>query len=557
MTPEYAAKWRAIGKFLGLSSGALDIIECDHQKTTARCTEMFGQWLDTDSSATWGKVISAIDAAMKPATKPVNTLPSEVVSIVKNMCIKKRSEVSEDDWPPYQPDAYITVALIHHSEKIAFKKTVLAVAKKAYKGKVSSPCTTTTNGSNDETQSLSSLTKNSYLSSCAYIKNVSDIFSVDTCIASKPYTWLIEGAPGIGKTVLIKEIAYLWANDEILKDIKLLISIYLRDPYAHKISNHIEFAQYVTSTAQYVTSTCSQSVMIEGFTGYLLNTCGKDIMFVLDGYDELPESLRKDSYIANIIHRKMFPCSKIVMTSRPSASARLHKIVECRIEILGFTDDDRKMYISRALNNDPEEIEKTFSYLENNPVINSLCYIPLNMAIFICLLRCSDQDELPKTQTEINNQFICKTVSRYFRKEENEDVNIKSLFDMPPNHMGRLKELSKLAFDLLGNEKIMFNYADIKIKSHLFSKNLHGLGLLKAVKYFSFMENREQISFSFLHFSLQEFLAAFHVASSSKSEQNRMMQENFWTDRYLNMWIMYFGLTKGNSLPLVRFLSGS
>ena len=416
-----------------------------------------------------------------------------------------------------------------------------------YNGIITSPCTSTI-GSNDEAKSSTSEMRNSYLSSCKYIRNVSEIFPSDSI--STPYTLLIEGAPGIGKTILTKEIAFLWANRKILQDIKLLVSVYLRDPIVHKIATFTDFAKHITSTNH-------QNKMIEDFTNYLFNTSGKDIMFVFDGYDELPESLRQESFIANIIHRKMFPNSNMVITSRPSASACLHRKVEFRIEILGFTDDDRKMYIQRAFNNDHEKIDKTLTFLEKNPVVNSFCYIPLNMCILICLLRGQAQNELPKNQTEINNRFICMTISRYFQKEEKKRINILSLFDLQAEHMEQIKELAKLAFDLLGNDKIVFDYTDINTNSHLFSKNRNGLGLLKAVEHFNFAENCDQVSFNFLHFSFQEFLAAFHITMSSDTEQTKIMQEKFWVDRYQNMWIMYFGLTKGNSLPLIHFLSGN
>lgn len=165
MTPEYAAKWRTIGESLGLSSGTLDIIDNDCQRnyheSEACCTEMWARWLGVDIDASWDKVILAIDVAELP-------LPPEVLSIVKEMYTKKHYEVSEDDWPPCKPEAYTTVALIHHEEKRAYEKAVIAVAKKTYEGKVMSPHTTT-NGSKNEAKYLPSQMEDSYLSSCKYI----------------------------------------------------------------------------------------------------------------------------------------------------------------------------------------------------------------------------------------------------------------------------------------------------------------------------------------------------------------------------------------------------
>ena len=543
VTPKYASEWMAIGEFLGLESGTLNIIDKDHPKTEDKCNGMLQKWLDTKTDASWDKIITAIDDAIAQIGTP------KVLKIVKEMSRKKRFEASEDDWPPYQPETYTTVALIHYDDKLSFESGVIAVGEIMYKREITTP-SSTANGSDNEAKGSHNQEKQSGLSGCSYIRNVSEIFSV-VGVLNKPvnYTLLIEGAPGIGKTTLTKEIAFLWAEGRILKNIKLLISISLRDPFVHKISNFIDLAQYILSI-------CHTNETTEKFACYLSNTFGEDIMCLLDGYDEFPESLQQSSFIADMINHKVFPCSKVVVTSRPSASAHLCKKAEYRIEILGFTDEDRRVYISQAFQNDPEKIEKTFLYLENNPGINSLCYIPLNMCILICLLKGSAQNDLPQTQTDINNQFTCMTISRYFLREEKKKIEISSLFSTPEEHMGQLKELAKLAFDLLTKDKVIFNYHDIENRSLIFSKNLNGMGLLKAVKHINIENNCIQVSFHFLHFSFQEFLAAFHIASSSDADQTRIMPKIFWNDRYRNMWIMYFGLTKGNSPPLVHFLSG-
>ena len=48
---------------------------------------------------------------------------------------------------------------------------------------------------------------------------------------------LIEGAPGIGKSVLLKEIAYRWANTELLQKFELVLLVSLRDPSLQKIKS--------------------------------------------------------------------------------------------------------------------------------------------------------------------------------------------------------------------------------------------------------------------------------------------------------------------------------
>ena len=58
--PRYAAKWRRTGALLGLSTGALDIIENDCRgKAESCCNAMFEKWLDTDHTASWGKLFDA------------------------------------------------------------------------------------------------------------------------------------------------------------------------------------------------------------------------------------------------------------------------------------------------------------------------------------------------------------------------------------------------------------------------------------------------------------------------------------------------------------------
>ena len=221
-------------------------------------------------------------------------------------------------------------------------------------------------------------------------------------------TVLIEGAPGIGKTVLSKEIAYQWATKQLFIHKPLLFLLFLRDPIVQKLSSPPELVEYF----------CKDKNTAKAVAQYLYETQGKDLVLVLDGYDEITEDVRKKSLIADIIDHKVFPKCYLVITSRPAAALRLHGNVTCRVEILGFTDSDRRDFIKESLKESPEKIQLLQDYLDKNLVISTLCYIPLIMTILLCLFKDPETEELPNTQTELYEKFIIHTIVHYFKKGE-------------------------------------------------------------------------------------------------------------------------------------------
>ena len=106
---------------------------------------------------------------------------------------------------------------------------------------------------------------------------------------------------------------------------------------------------------------------------------GLKVAFVVDGYDEFPMKLHKKSFISDLIKGKMFPNYILVLTSRPTAATKsLHDKVDRRVEILGFTQEERDKYISESLDS-PEQRKQLQGYLKYQPVINGLAYTPLNL----------------------------------------------------------------------------------------------------------------------------------------------------------------------------------
>ena len=121
------------------------------------------------------------------------------------MYVTKRFEVSDDDWPPYQPEVYTTVALIHHKEKVTPKQAVISIADQVHKTEITSP-------NNFIEGVVAGKQEVSYFASCKYTNNIVEIFPpYSDKHKSTQYTILIEGAPGIGETVLSKEMGK-WNN---------------------------------------------------------------------------------------------------------------------------------------------------------------------------------------------------------------------------------------------------------------------------------------------------------------------------------------------------------
>ena len=113
----------------------------------------------------------------------------------------------------------------------------------------------------------------------------------------------------------------------------------------------------------------------------------------------------------------------LIITSRPTTSSHLHNLVDRRVEIVGFTDKDRLDYIQTALEGCTDQVDALKHYLQFNPTINALCYIPLNMTILLCLAE-DGVNNLPKTQTNMYKRFIKTTIRQFIRKTDEKFVCI-------------------------------------------------------------------------------------------------------------------------------------
>ena len=104
----------------------------------------------------------------------------------------------------------------------------------------------------------------------------------------------------------------------------------------------------------------------------------------------------------------------------------------------------------------------------------------------------------------------------------------------------------------------MFTLAEVKaICPNVTPTNWYGLGLLKTVCCYKPEYGGDHVSFHFLHFVIQDYMAARHIASLPVNMQIKLLNDTFWNIRYLDVWMMYVGITQGKGFAFRHFLSGN
>ena len=437
------------------------------------------------------------------------------------------------------PKHYVELSLIRHMKDHRRKDEIDNIAEYMLKDNVeySENLSLLNIFPNNLTQVFESLQHHEKSSNKHKILELSKIFGPyqdkDGCNVI-PNMIIIEGAPGMGKTTLCKEIAYRWANNQMLVDTEFVLFIRLRNPAVKQMKDLKDLIRHF------------YKINIDLLEQYLDLNSNK-IAIIFDGYDEFSDSCG-DSVITEILNRIMLPECKIIITSRHTASYKLlnqnRKDMYVRVEILGFsTKESRMQYIEQELDTVPSRIDKLKSYLDTHASIEKMCYIPMMMTILVYIFK--EKEELPADSTNLYETLIACAICRFYQKIETVK-RFTSLKDMPKECKLYLRSLSNFAFLALEKYQIVFTEEDIEPlwpRSPLTKADLDSLGLVKITQYFS-IERSDERTFNFLNLSIQEYLAAYFVNSIDQIRQFETLKDTFFSSQYSHMWKMFITISK-------------
>ena len=341
----------------------------------------------------------------------------------------------------------------------------------------------------------------------------------------KPVTLVfVEGPPGIGKSTLAWELCRRWDR----KQYDLAVLLRLREREVQQIENIADLFPHGNKQLQQLV------------TEEVLDREGKGVIFILDGYDELPIKLRCEGLLVQLLKGEVLPNCSVLVTSRPSATSDLLMAcspqIQRHVEILGFTQECVIDYASSVFISEPEVLKDFLTYISasQNPAINSLMYIPLNAAIIVHIYRNSRRKgcPIPKTLTQVYTQLCLTLLQRYLESIDPQDRTILNKFsDLPSTYYGNFKQLAQLAFEQFEKHNVVFYSQDVP-------KELVHFGFLDSV---SSLYGGGGVSYNFLHLTLQEFLVAYHITQLSNGID--VFKRHSEDRRWEVVWRFVSGLT--------------
>ena len=353
---------------------------------------------------------------------------------------------------------------------------------------------------------------------------------------------VISGAPGCGKSTLSRQLCKDLSSKKLPNNYQMVVLVELRElifrmkQYEELDLDHL-FVKYA-----------AKSLNSYNVCDALEQSHGRNVIFILDGYDELEESLRSCLFLEKILstHNPKLYLSEcdVVITTRPVTCKKLFTLVtnpHRHVEILGFKKEHIEEYIDEYFKGcDQSVVKKLKDRLSQLPHVRGMCRIPIVLEI-VCKVHYLRGDHgIPETQTGIYQEYI---IAELLNSKEGQQISINNLLTVSEVDFPGFYELCQKAFECCNTEqRLLLTKSDVSNLIH-YEKRGSIYGLLCGEDVDSLREGGNIRLYYYLHKSIQEMLAAVHISTLPDTEHTSLWEEHLGREEMGEIWKYYAGIT--------------